>query len=350
MIKNQLGKVLTYNLLESDTYQELSATPRRLRDSITAQDRIVVIDEVQKIPALLDEVHLLIESKKIHFLLTGSSSRALKRKGVNLLGGRARSIGFHPFSYIELKKEFGLDKALSHGLIPSIYFSEDPNADLKSYVGDYLKEEIASEGLTRNIPAFSRFLEVAACCHGKQINYETVANDARVPSTTVREYFQILRDTLIGHSLPHWGKGTKRKEATKAKFYFFDNGVANRLMGRTNLAPATPEYGDAFEAYIFHEIKTYLDYNMMDTPFSYWRTYTDLEVDFVLNDEVAIEVKSSTSIGSQDLKGLKAIREEGSFKKLIVVSREKSQRIVDGIVILPWANFLEELWSGDLLK
>jgi len=349
LLRSLLPDAIYINLLELDTYADISARPHLLRERIREGTRLVVIDDVQKIPSLLDEVHHLIESKGVKFLLTGPSARALRKRGTNLLGGRARSRHLHPFSWIELGAHFSLTQALSTGLLPGIYFSDDRQADLRAYVGDYLREEIASEGAVRNVPVFSRFLYVAGHCHVKLINYEKIANDARTPSSTVRSYFQILRDTLIGYPLEPWGRGSRRKEVATSKFYFFDNGVAQHLQNRRELAPGTPEFGEAFEAYIFHELKTFIDYEDPSLELHFWRTTTGLEVDFILGSKIAIEVKASSLVSNSDLKGLKAIRSESpDLKKCIVVSLEPVARTVDDIEILPYQEFLARLWNAQL--
>lgn len=349
LLRTVLPEATYLNLLELDTYADLSAKPQLLRQRIQNPNIPVIIDEVQKLPNLLDEVHNLIESKGVKFLLTGSSARSITRKGATLLGGRARSRLLHPFSWSELQEHFRLDQALSTGLLPGIYFSDDRHADLKAYAGDYLKEEIAAEGAVRNIPSFSRFLSVAGYCHGKLINYEKVANDSRVASSTVRTYFQVLRDTYLGYNLEPWRHGSKRKEVATNKFYFFDNGVAQYLQNRRELAQGTPEFGDAFEAFIFHELKTYIDYEAPSMPLSFWRTSSGIEVDFIINDSIAIEVKASTLISSSELKGLKAIQEESTdLKRFFVVCLEPISRRVDGIEIIHYAEFLKLLWSGNL--
>lgn len=347
LLRVSLPDAIYINLLELDTYADLSARPHLLRERIQDNKRSVVIDEIQKIPSLLDEVHNLIESKGVRFLLTGSSARALRKRGTNLLGGRARSRHLHPFSSIELGSEFNLRQALATGLLPGIYFSDDRQADLKSYVGDYLREEIVSEGAVRNVPVFSRFLYVAGHCHGKLINYEKVANDSRTAASTVRSYFQILRDTLIGYNLEPWRRGSKRKEVATNKFYFFDNGIAQHLQNRKEVALGTPEFGEAFEAYIFHELKTFIDYEEPSLELHFWRTSTGLEVDFILGNEIAIEVKASSLVPHSELKGLRAIKEESpAISKFIVVSLEPTPRTVDGIEILPYQEFLSRLWDG----
>lgn len=342
-IKETLSGYPLYNLLDSATLLSLSRSPERIEQEV-GNSKVVIIDEVQKLPGLLNEVHKLIEEKGIHFLLTGSSARKLRRGGINLLGGRARSRNFHPFIYAELKEKFDLNKALDIGTIPSIYFSESPQEDLESYAGDYLKEEIAAEGLVRNIPSFSRFLEVAALSNGQMINFTEIANDAQVARTTVYEFFQILKDTLITHEVPAWQKTRTRKAVSTSKFYLFDIGVTRSLQHRKNLQPRSPEYGDAFESYMFHELKAFADYNKCGDV-CYWRSLSNFEVDFILGDSVAIEVKAKVNVSRSDLKGLVALKEEKLLKHYLLVSLEPRPRSVEGIDILPWRMFLEQLWK-----
>ncbi|MBI2996978.1 MAG: ATP-binding protein, partial [Deltaproteobacteria bacterium] len=237
----------------------LSRSPSRIAQELSSQDRVVVIDEIQRLPILLNEVHRLIEEKGVRFLLTGSSARSLRRGGVNLLGGRARTQYLHPLTRRELGPLFDLRRAVERGLLPSIYFSDDPRADLEAYAGSYLQQEIVAEGATRNIPAFSRFLRVAALCNGTIVNFTNVGNDAQVARTTVYEYSEILKDTLVLHELPAWKKSKKRKPLASSRFYFFDTGVVSALQGR-EFRPGTPEFGEAFETYVMHELTSYRDY------------------------------------------------------------------------------------------
>lgn len=349
LIRHVFKEHKVYNLLESETFLKLNHSPQRLREECIANKaKIVVIDEIQRIPELLNEVHLLIEEHGINFLLTGSSARKLRRGGVNLLGGRANLKHLYPFSFCELQKHFNLKKAINFGLLPSIYFSDDPNADLHSYVGTYLKEEIAAEGLTRNVPAFSRFLEVAALCNGKIINYTKISNDAQVARSTVQEYFQILKDTLIAHELAPWMQTVKRKPISTSKFYLFDTGVIKILQNRNTYEIGTSEFGEAFETFIFHELKSFVDYNQLEG-FCYWRSISGFEVDFILNNNTAIEVKCSKNISYGDLKNLKVLREEKKLKNYFLVCLEKEPRIVDGIKILPCEMFLEQLWNKEYI-
>ena len=344
LIHQSLPGVRVYDLLDTSIYLALSQNPLRLSQELTPKDRMVVIDEIQRIPDLLNEVHRLIETRRIKFLLTGSSARKLRRGGVNLLGGRARTKHLHPLTYKELGKDFDLSQALTRGTLPSIYFSDDPRADLQSYAGTYLEQEIVAEGATRNVPAFSRFLKVAALCNGTIVNFTNVANDAQVPRTTVYEYFRILQDTLILHEVPAWRLSRKRKPLASSKYYFFDVGVVGMLQGRT-IRPGTPEYGEAFETYLAHELFSYRDYRTGD-PVSFWRSTSGFEVDFILGDHTAIEVKAKGNVSSQDLKTLKALAEEGKLKRYLVVSFEPRKRQVGEVTVLPWQVFLTELWNG----
>jgi predicted AAA+ superfamily ATPase len=348
LIRETLPGVPVYNLLDHRTWLDLSTNPSRIREELDAsglRDAVVAIDEIQKLPVLLDEVQLLIETRGLRFLLTGSSARKLKRSGANLLGGRARSRTLHPFSWVELGAAFDLKKALSYGLLPHIYGSDDPAEDLRNYVGTYLREEIAAEGLTRNVPAFARFLEVAAACNGRMINKTEVANDAKVPRTTVNDYFEILKDTLIGSELEAWTRSLKRKSIETAKFYLFDGGVARAIREMPPLAPKSPDFGDMFEHFIFHELKTWIDTRKPGFPLNYWRTTSGYEVDFILGGHTAIEVKATSSVGRRDLRGLEALAEEALMKRLILVCREGVPRQVGPVLVLPWQVFLRQLWE-----
>lgn len=348
LIRNSLGDYRVYNLLDSEAYLKLSRSPACLREECGPKEKIVIIDEIQKLPSLLDEVHFLIEEKGIHFLLTGSSSRKLRRGGVNLLGGRAWTRHLHPLTSAEIGGRFDLVRAVNQGLLPAIYFSESPEDDLRAYVGTYLREEVAAEGLTRNIPAFSRFLEVAAHCNGQILNYTKISNDAQVARSTVQEYFQILKDTLIGYELAPWKQTFKRKPLSTSKFYFFDCGVARHMQKRVSMRPGTPEFGELLETFVFHELKAYCDYNG-DLPLNYWRSKSGFEVDFVLNSRTAIEVKASKTIGGQDLKSLRMLKEENVLRRYVLVCMEKEPRTVDGIQVLPLPIFLHKLWSGGMV-
>lgn len=343
LIRHTLPDCRVYDLLDTSVFLALSQNPGRIAEEIGPTERLVVIDEVQRLPILLNEVHRLIEERGLRFLLTGSSARKLRRGGVNLLGGRARTKHLHPFTWKELGGHFDLDRALQTGLLPSIYFSDDPGADLRAYAGTYLQQEIVAEGAVRNVPAFSRFLRVAALCNGQIVNFTNVANDAQVPRTTVYEYFEILKDTLILQELPAWRESTVRKPLVSSKYYLFDVGVAGAIQGRT-FRKGTPEYGEALETYLLHELVCYRDYGS-EEPLYYWRSTSGFEVDFILADHTAIEVKAKSNITPRDLKSLKALAEEEKFKRYICVCFERRRRVSDGIQILPVNDFLEALWD-----
>ena len=345
LIQHALKNIRVYDLLDHAIYLALSQNPGRIAQELTPKDQIVVIDEIQRLPELLNEVHRLIESRGVRFLLTGSSARKLRRGGVNLLGGRARTKYLHPLTYKELGDRFDLRRATERGLLPSIYFSDDPRADLQSYAGAYLQQEIVAEGATRNVPAFSRFLKVAAFCNGTIVNFTNVANDAQVKRTTVYEYFEILKDTLILHELPPWKRTKKRKPLASSKYYFFDVGVVSALQGR-RFRPGTPEFGEAVETYLLHELMSYRDY-VSDEPLSYWRSTTGFEVDFIIGDHTAVEVKAKENVSAQDLKSLRALAEEKQLRRYLCVSLEPRARKIDGISVLPLSEFLEALWNEE---
>lgn len=341
-----LPRARVYDLLDSAVYLSLSQRPGRLAEELPPRDDVVVIDEIQRLPDLLNEVHRLIEQRRVRFLLTGSSARKLGRGGVNLLGGRARTRYLHPLTFRELGPHFDLGRAIERGTLPSIYFSDDAHADLEAYTGTYLQQEIVAEGATRNVPAFSRFLRVAALCNATWVNYTNVANDAQVPRTTVYEYFEILKDTLMLHEVQAWTRSKKRKPLVSSKYYFFDVGVVSSLQGRL-IRPGTPEFGSAFETWLLHELLSYRDY-VSGEPVNYWRSTSGFEVDFILGDHTAIEVKAKDTVSPQDLKSLRALAEERKLKRYLCVSLERRRRRVVGVEVLPFGDFLEALWSGSL--
>ncbi len=347
LIRETMPHCRIYNLLDFETFLRLNQNPSRLREELKGYKGHVVIDEIQKLPSLLDEVQILIEEQNLRFLLTGSSARKLRRSGVNLLGGRARTIHMHPLTSFELGDQFDLMRAINFGTLPAIYFAEDPGLDLRAYAGEYLKEEIAAEGLTRNVPAFSRFLETAALCNGQIINYQAISSDAAVPRTTVQEYFAILKDTLIAEEIEPWRKTKKRKAVTTSKFYFFDVGVANHLQHAGRIAQKSKLFGDAFEAFIFQELAAYRDYISRGT-LHYWRSEDHYEVDFILDEKIAIEVKGTSRLSKDDFKGMRALQAEKAMKSHIIVCLESVPRDVDGIRVMPWETFLKDLWAGAL--
>lgn len=341
-----------FDLLRGEVFLRLSQEPGRLRQELAAGPSAagpVIIDEIQKLPSLLDEVHSLIESRGLRFVLSGSSPAKLRRGGVNLLGGRARTRHLHPFVSAEVPK-WDLLRAINVGGIPSIYYSEDPVEDLRAYCGNYLQFEIQAEGQVRGIERFSRFLSAAASSCGEQIVFERVASDAGVPARTVREYFQILEDTLVGVLLqPFSPPSARRKPVSHAKLYFFDVGVANVLAGRTRIEDKSAAFGRALEHLVFCELRAWLAYRRDPRHLRFWRSTDGSEVDFVVGDEVAIEVKASARIAQRDLIGMKRLAEEATLAKRIVVCTEHAPRILDGVRILPVRDFLGALWTGEVL-
>jgi len=334
------------DLLETDTFAEYASRPALLRERWVPG--LTVIDEIQKVPALLDEVHWLMERKRAVFLLTGSSARKLRRGHANLLGGRAWRYEMGPLSACEVRG-FDLDAALRSGLVPPHLLSPDPAQDLRAYVADYLREEIAAEAAVRNIPAFAEFLRVAALTSSELLNYENVARETGVSARVVRGYFDILEDTLLGHRLAPWKRSKDRRMILTEKFYLFDVGVANHLARRSPI-PGSSDYGKSFEHWVLMELMNYRRYRSPDLELAFWRTSTGLEVDFVVGDmEVAIEVKGSNRVHEGDLRGLHALCESHSVRHAVVVCNESKPRVVAGVQILPWKVFLARLWDGALV-
>ena len=351
LLKTLFPHAKYYDLLAANTFRELNINPELIRQRLTDHDKIIIIDEVQKLPSLLDEAHLLIErNKDLRFILTGSSARKLYRKGVNLLAGRAWRYNLFPLTSFEV----GIDRAfelITKGGLPTVLDSPSPKREIDEYVGSYLSDEIKAEGLARSIENFSRFLVTAVTCNSEQLNFTSIANDAQVPSRTVSEYFRVLEDTLIGNVLEPFKKTVKRKPVSMAKFYFFDVGVANGLAKMSEFEQGSDYYGKALEHFIFTEIRSYLSYKEKDIPLTYWRSQSKLEVDFVIGDSIGIEVKSTMHVSPQDCNGLIAFSEEVRLKHKIIVCNEKEARkLENGIQILPVETFLKMLWDDEIVQ
>jgi predicted AAA+ superfamily ATPase len=347
LIREQIKGAKIYDLLKNTTYTKLLKNPELIEQEYSGE-QVIVIDEIQKLPSLLDEVHRLIEEKKIVFLLTGSSARKLKHGGANLLAGRAWSASLFPLLSREID-DFDLIRCLNYGALPQVYTSEDPLEELESYVSTYLQEEIKAEAVTRNVQAFAEFLDIIAISNGNEINYESLASDCQVSPNTLKNYLQIMEDTLIGFTLPAFVKTKKRKAITRSKFYLFDIGVTNHLANRSQIKEKSKEFGDAFEHFITLEVRAYLSYTRNKNKMSYWRSTSQSEVDLLLSDKVAIEIKGTENVQAKHLKGLKALREEEIFSKYIVVSNDQNVRVIDHIEILPWKHFIDILWNGDII-
>ncbi len=338
------------NLLDNALYFRLKASPGELESIIMAYDNpgLVIIDEVQRIPELLNGIHKLIEDKGITFLLTGSSARKLKRNQSNLLAGRARQAELFPLTFTEIPK-FNLARYLHFGGIPMVYLSDDPLDDLHAYVNTYLKEEIQAEALVRELPAFARFLRYSALTSGEMINFSNISSDVAVNASTVREYYHLLEDTFIGFMLPAWTKSVKRKAISTAKFYYFDIGVKNILAEINTIDPNSDLYGNAFEHFIACELRAYISYRRKYVSLSYWQSKSGYEVDFVIGDTVAIEVKTSKRTQDKHLKGLKALAEENSIKHYYLISHDTINRKVDDkFNLIYWEDFLNKLWENKI--
>ena len=345
-----------FDLLETRTFIDFTREPWLFTERVLALDaaqrtRPIVVDEVQKVPALLDEAHRLIERHGLAFVLCGSSARKLKRGGANLLGGRAWRFALHPLAWPEVP---GLDllRVLNRGLVPQHYDAAQHRRALAGYVDDYLKEEVFAEGLTRNAATFARFFDALGFCHGQVLNFANVARDCGVDAKTAREYFQILVDTLLGVFVEPFGRRRSRAVLVRApKFYLFDVGVAGHLSGRRLDRAAGPAFGQALEHYVLMEILAFRSYRERDVPVRYWRTKSGLEVDFVLgrDAEVAVEVKGTRRVRPDDLKGIRAFREEHRPRRAIVVSNDPAPRRTGDVDVLPWRAFLERLWTEEIL-
>lgn len=340
------------DLLDFGVMLSLSARPSRLGEKLesspASRARPVIIDEIQKVPGLLDEVHRLIESRGMSFVLCGSSARKIRRAGVNLLGGRAWRFEMFPLTWAEVP-DFDLTRAMNDGLLPGIYGKPHARRSLAAYVRDYLAHEIAGEALTRNTAAFARFFEALKFCHGELLNYTAIARDCGVSAKTVRTYFEILRDTLVGYLVYPFHRRAGRQSISSApKFYLFDVGVAGQVCGRRLAHAAGAEFGRAFEQFILLEIVALRSYRERDFPIEFWRTKTGLEVDFVLGGgEVAVEVRSR--VRSRDLRPMRAFREEFRPRRAIIVTAENDRRRVDGIDVIPYGRFLERLHAGEIV-
>jgi len=354
-LKEKFPDSLVFDFLKSDLFIEFSKNPSLLREQLLAQSEAVlrhpvILDEVQKIPQILDEVHWLIENKGLQFILCGSSARKLKRGQANLLGGRAWRYEMFPLTTIETGS-VDLLRALNHGLIPAHYLQNNYKRSLKAYVRDYLKEEVFNEGLTRNIPAFSRFFDAMGYSQGELTNYSNIARECGVDSKTVKEYYQILIDTLLGRMVEPFKRRKNRQTISKAsKFYLFDVGVAGAITNREIHEEKGELFGKAFEHFILMQIAAHSSYNELDYEINFWRTKSGMEVDFILGKgEIAIEVKGSSRVDNRDLKSLSAFIEEYSPRKAFVVCNEKAKRVHGQITVIPWRMFLDDLWEGKVI-
>ena len=356
LLKERYPQARWLDLLKADEFRRYSDNPELLRQEIILDGpppgNQIVIDEVQKVPALLDEAHWLIENRGVQFALCGSSARKVRHGAANLLGGRALRFELHGLVAAELGDAFDLTQVLNHGYLPRMVEVARPRQRLDAYIANYLREEVAAEGLVRNLPAFSGFLTAAALTDGEIVNFTNLAADCGVSSHTAKSYFEILEDTLLGRWLPAYRKRPKRRLVTAPKFYFADVGVVNRLAKRGALAPGGELYGKAFENWVFHELAAYLAYQEIDAGLAYWRLAGGTEVDFVLGDmQLAAEAKASEKVVARHLKGLRTLAQEHphASRRVVVCLEPRPRRTEDGIDVLPAAEFARRLWQGRLL-
>jgi len=352
LLENQFPQARYYDLLQSAEFERFFRRPSLLSEELetVAEGELVIIDEIQKVPQLLDEVQRLIHRKKIRFILSGSSPRKLKRIGANLLGGRALKKTLFPLVSAEIP-DFDILKAVNNGMIPRHYAVKNPWERFGAYIGVYLNEEIREEAISRKLNSFSRFLEIAAISNSEMVVYKNIAQDCGIDHRTVKEYFEILQDTLIGYLIPGYSQTKKRRAILAPKFYYFDVGVANYLNNRKNIVQGTDAFGHAFEHLIIQELIAFLSYRNSEHELSYWRTSSGYEVDAIIgNGRVAIEIKSTNEVNTRHLKGLKAFLEDMPDARAIVVSMDKNRRILNGIEIFPVTEFLQALWNDEIIS
>lgn len=350
ILRRQFPNAVFIDLLDSELRLRFQRRPSLFYEMLRTKEpnSIVVIDEIPEVPELLNEVHRLISERGLIFILCGSSARKLKRKGYNTLGGRAYPCYFYPLVSAEIP-DFDLDRALLHGMLPTHYLSRNPRKMLSAYVDVYLREEIREEALVRNLGSFQRFFEVAALTDGEIVNYANIATECGVSAQTIKGYFGILEDTLIGYMIPAYTKTMKRRLVQAPRFYFFDVGLACHLLHRHSLTRGTPEYGHAFEHFVIQELIAYIGYNHTEEKLSYWRTHTGIEVDAVIGDaRIAIEIKSSEDVQKRHLKGLKSFGEDYPDSRRILVSLDRINRKEDDIELIYVYDFLSNLWNGEI--
>ena len=351
LVEQQLADVAEIiDLLDPETFLRASTEPTWFERVVERRGKqYVVVDEIQRLPSLLNSVQRLITRHGIRFLLTGSSVRKLLRSGANFLGGRARTAHLFPLTSGEIPN-FSLTRYLHFGGLPSVYLSKHPQGELVDYVFTYMRDEVQAEGWVRNLPPFTRFLQTMALANGELLNFTSMASDCHVAVKNVRNYVQILEDTLLGALLQPWRAARRRKAIATAKFYFFDTGVARTLAGIEKIERRSSLYGKSFEHFIWMELRAYLSYRSKNlTQLTFWRSKQGHEVDFLVGEELAIEVKASSSVSPRDLKGLRMLAEEGIFKKFYLVSQDRSEQQHGIFTLMHWQSFLTALWNDKLL-
>lgn len=347
------ARAVVINLLRATLQAQLLNNPSELEAIIDGLNHnkfsLVVIDEIQKAPALLDEVHRLIEERDFRFLLSGSSARQLKAAGVNLLGGRAWNAKMFPLTFGEIP-DFNLDRMLRYGGLPHVYSSSYPEDELDAYITNYVNEEIKMEGIVRKIPAFLEFLRLAALTNTQLLNFSNIASDTGISSTTIKEYYQILEDTLIGTMIQPWRGSKNRKPISTAKFYFFDTGVCHTLANTKSIDRNSDLYGKSFEHWLFMELTAYCSYARARGTLQFWRSLDHKEVDFIFGESIAIEVKSTKKISKEDFDGINALKEENRPLQYYIVSNDPIDVLKESVHCLHWKTFMERLWSGKIIQ
>ena len=343
LIRQSLPNATLFDLA-SDDYLAIRRN-HRIIDEAAIAGSIIVIDEIQRMPDLLDKVHHLIETQNAHFLLTGSYSRKLSRPGHNMLGGRAGKICLHPLLLRELGDDFNLQKTLQQGTMPSIYQSKAPRKDLEDYVNSYLRKTVETEIYASNLPRFDRLLEVAAQVNASTVNFSELSSCFELDKWNMVEYFGILQQMLHLFELRAWSSGTVRKATTDSKYFFYDIGTLFTVLGSPELSPGSAQYESAFKTWIMNEVTGWVDYASHE-PLRYWRSLAGYEVDCLFGEHTAVLLKPHLRVGDRELRPLWALREEQVFSRYICVCLESNPRRVDDIEILPFRKFLENLWQS----
>ena len=356
-IRDRFPDTVTYDLLDTGETLRLNKDPHALYRELATLPRgsWVVIDEVQKVPELLDEVHRLIESHRLRFVLSGSSARKLRRGGVNLLAGRAITTSMYPLVSAELDFDIDPERALRFGMLPMAVTTDVPQDYLRTYAETYLVQETQAEAMIRNLGAFARFLEIAARQNGQVTNAASIARDAGISRRTVQHHFEILTDTLIGFWLPPWKLKSATKQVRQSKFYFFDSGVARALSGRLPYPPTPEESGPLAETFVLNELRAWLGYSGGDYRLSFWRSYDGAEVDVVcetVEGFVAIEIKASPRWEKRFNRGLHRVRDELGKDRTTCHGVYLGERTAlwDDVHVLPLVDFLKRLWAGEIIR
>ncbi len=358
LLKKKFPKAVYLDLLDDEVYQSYLTHPGQFYEEVKNYKKgsLIILDEIQRLPVLLNSVHRLIESFRFRFILTGSSARKIKSRGVNLLAGRAGWLNLYPFVPEELGQDFNLAQALQFGLLPVVWSSSNRAFTLKAYTQMYLREEIKAEALVRNLPGFARFLSVAALYHGQMVNMSAIARESHISRDCVRSFFSILEDTMLGFFLPAYSKKIRLRQTSHPKFYFIDPGLTRGLRNeRVESPPSNEEKGPLFEGLVAQILRAYIQYRQTGESFSYWQPSGSkkTEVDFLLKkgkkELIAIEVKSGVNIFSGDYKGLKTLESLPEIKRRIMIYTGNHNRLTsEGIEIWTFSHFLKMLKTGKL--